>query len=66
MYSHLDYTTKLESANAITQALTPKKDKKIIENEQLAKRREELENEILRLQQLLSEQEEKKQEEEEM
>jgi len=66
VYSHLDYTTKLESANAITQALTPKKDKKIIENEQLAKTREELENEILRLQQLLSEQEQKKQEEEEM
>ena len=34
--------------------------------EQFAKTREELENEILRLQQLLSEQEEKKQEEEEM
>jgi len=43
VYSHLDYTTKYESANAINQALTQNKKEKPLDEEK-AKSREELEN----------------------
>lgn len=57
VYSHLDYTTKYESANAINQALTQNKEEKTLEEEK-TKSREELENEISRLQELIKQQEE--------
>lgn len=57
VYSHLDYTTKYESANAINQALTQNKEAETLEEEK-TKSREELEKEILRLKQLIAEQEE--------
>ena len=57
VYSHLDYTTKYESANAINQALTQNKEEKLLEEEK-AKSRGKLENETSRLQELIKEQEE--------
>ena len=58
VYSHLDYTTKYESANAINQALTQNKEEKQVDEENKQKTKQELENEISRLQELIKRQEE--------
>lgn len=58
VYSHLDYTTKYESANAINQALTQNKEEKQVDEENKQKTKQELEDEISRLQELIKEQEE--------
>ena len=58
IYSHLDYSSKYESANAINQALTQTKKEKQVDDKNKQKTRQELEDEILHLQQLIKEQEE--------
>lgn len=58
VYSHLDYTAKYESANAINQALTKNIEEQTLKEENKQKTKQELEEEILRLQQLIKEQEE--------
>ena len=58
VYSHLDYSSKYESANAINQALTQTKKEKQADDKNKQKTRQELEGEILHLQQLIKEQEE--------
>lgn len=58
VYSHLDYTTKYESANAINQALTQNKEEKQVDEENKQKTKQELEDEISRLQELIKKQQE--------
>ena len=65
VYSHLDYTTKYESANAINQALTQNKEEKQVDEENKQKTKQELEDEISRLKQLIQEQEEQERKEKE-
>ena len=66
VYSHLDYSSKYESANAINQALTQTKKEKQVDDKNKQKTRQELEDEILHLQQLIKEQEEQERIEKEL
>lgn len=66
VYSHLDYSSKYESANAINQALTQTKKEKQADDKNKQKTRQELEDEILHLQQLIKEQEEQERIEKEL
>ena len=58
VYSHLDYSSKYESSNAINQALTQTKKEKQVDDKNKQKTRQELDDEILHLQKLIKEQEE--------
>ena len=66
VYSHLDYSSKYESANVINQALTQTKKEKQIDDKNKQKTRQELEDEILHLQKLIKEQEEQERIEKEL